>query len=481
MPITEETARAAVERLSNTLTHRRPKIQKRLAYFKGEEGRMRFASDEFRDYHMRRFQGFSDNWCLTVGQATAERMRHLGIRFDGDALADAEMRRVLVANEAQREMNEAFQVFGVASRSFVLVSPNPADKSTPLVTFEHPSQAVVEYDPFTRQRRYGLVVWTDDKYDYATLYTADEVWKWQRSTNTDRQPGQEETPTPLDAWEPRPVEGESWPAAHTLGAVPLVELRNGSLLDDEPLSDIDGVMSMQDAVNLVWAYLLNALDYVSLPQRVVMGGEIPQVPVLDENGQEIGTRPIELDELIRERIMFLPAGTTIGEWTAAQIDGFIAVIREAIEHLASQTRTPPHYLSAKLINTAAESLTISEAGLVSKTRERIDYVDPGLREMYRLIAMAKGDAEKARAVMTAELLWADIQYRSEAQRSDALSKKRTIGYPVEYLLELDGVPPHRIPQVMAMIEAERSDPTLEQLAREAVAVNPEPSDAPVDE
>src|SRR5699024_6715860 len=126
---------------------------------------------------------------------------------------------------------------------------------------------------------------------------------------------------------------------------------------------------------------------------------------------------------IRERIMFLPGeNTSISEWSAAGLDTYGNVIERAVEHLAAQTRTPPHYLVAKLVNTSAESLTISEAGLVSKVYERIAYANPALREIYRLVALAQGDEAKALAVRSSEIMWKDIQYRSEAQRADALQK-----------------------------------------------------------
>lgn len=219
---------------------------------------------------------------------------------------------------------------------------------------------------------------------------------------------------------------------------------------------------MQDAINLVWAYLLNALDYASLPQRVVTGALPPVVPILDENGQVVGERPVELDQLIRDRILFLSdENAKIAEWTSAQLDAFSAVIEHAVEHVAAQTRTPPHYLVAKLVNTAAESLTISEAGLVSKTRERIRVIEPALREVYRLIALAMGDEAKAEAVLAAKLLWADVQYRSDAQRTDALQKRAAMGYPLEYLLELDGVDPDEIPRILEMARSQAEmDPTV---------------------
>src|SRR5699024_497370 len=83
----------------------------------------------------------------------------------------------------------------------------------------------------------------------------------------------------------------------------ILEFRNSQLLDSDPASDIEVVRSIQDTINLVWAYMLNALDYATLPQRVAMA-DSPTEPILDEEtGEEIGDRPVELDRLIKERIM----------------------------------------------------------------------------------------------------------------------------------------------------------------------------------
>lgn len=454
-------AAATVESLSNRLRSRRPDIERRIRYLKGKEGVLRFASEEFQDYFSRRFAGFSDNWCLPVAQAPAERMKHLGVRLPGVEHADKDLHRVFVASEGDRGLSEAMLLMIAASRSFVLVSPE--DGVTPRITFEHPSQAIVDHAPSGR-RRFGLVMWTDigEGYDYATLYEPDAVWPLRRPTT---EPEDDKwRPTNLFGWESRP---DVEPYTNPLGEVPLVELRNMSLLDDDPVSDIDGVMAMQDAINLVWAYLLNGLDYASLAQRVVTGAEAPTVPILDSDGNIVGERPVELDQLVRDRVLFLSdENAKISEWAPAQLDAFSRVIEQGVEHIAAQTRTPPHYLVARMVNTAAESLTISEAGLVSKTGERITYANPGIREMYRLVALSQGNLAKADALRSARLLWRDVQYRSEAQRADALQKKRAMGYPLEYILEQDGVDPEEIPRILAMRDKESAMDPVADIARQ---------------
>ena len=46
--------------LSQKIKDRRQDIADNVSYYKGSEGRMKFASDEFRDYFQKRFAGFSE-------------------------------------------------------------------------------------------------------------------------------------------------------------------------------------------------------------------------------------------------------------------------------------------------------------------------------------------------------------------------------------------------------------------------------------
>jgi len=257
--------------------------------------------------------------------------------------------------------------------------------------------------------------------------------------------------------------------ANPLGVVPMVEFRNQALLDDDPLSDIAGVEAMQDSINLVWAYLLNALDYASLPGRAVMGIDAPQEPILDATtGQVIGSRPVELDRLIKDRMLFLGEGASIGEWTAANLDAYSKVIEHAVQHVAAQTRTPGHYLLSGS-NVPATGYELSEAGLVSKSAERISYAEPELREMHRLGALADGQSEQAARISTGRMLWRKPQYRSEAQLMDGLGKLRTAGFPFQWIAEEYGLSPSEVARVMEMVKTEQADPYLAQIAAKGAA------------
>ena len=64
-----------------------------------------------------------------------------------------------------------------------------------------------------------------------------------------------------------------------------------------------------------------------------------------------------------------------------------------------------------------------------------------MRELNRLIALVLGEQAIADQVSLSKVSWMNPEIRSEAQLADSLLKKQQMGYPFEYLLELDGVGP----------------------------------------
>jgi hypothetical protein len=420
-------------------------------YYRGVH-KLRFASDEFAKYHLARYSGFSDNWCAPVIDATAERLNTTGIRLGEDTReADREFQRIADANDYDRGLSEAVTVAMAAGRSYGLVWGNPADESTPRVTFEHPEFCTMAYDPDTREATAAAKAWFDDEdCGYLTLYTADQVWKWKWSVPKDADNRRQVT------WEPRQGErDDTWPLPNPLGRVPMEEFRNTALLDDRPISDLSGVASMQDAVNLIWAYLFNGLDFATMDQRVVTGADMPKIPVLDAEGQKIGEKDADLKKLVTERILWLTGPTAkIESWPAANLDIFDRVIGTCVDHIAAQTRTPPHYLIGKMSNTSGDALTVAETGLVAKVVQRQANFTRPQRGMYQLMALATGDTARAVQARTGTIVWADPQYRSLSQKIDAFQKWRASGLPLRFLLEWYGLDATEVDRVMTMAETE---------------------------
>jgi hypothetical protein len=242
-----------------------------------------------------------------------------------------------------------------------------------------------------------------------------------------------------------------------------VEIANRPRLLGDPVSEIRGVMPMQDAINLLWAYLFLAADYASMPARVALGTAPPMVPIMDSDGKQIGSRPVDMKDLAEKRLLYLTGeNAKIDAWDAARLDVFTDTIEVSVGHIAAQTRTPPHYLVANkgLSNLSGDALTAAEIGLVQKANEFITFTNPALREVLRLVATVLNDQGLAAQARLATIVWKNREIRSESQLADALVKKRQMGYPLEFLMEQEGHDPATIRRVMEMSERELSDPQL---------------------
>jgi hypothetical protein len=264
----------------------------------------------------------------------------------------------------------------------------------------------------------------------------------------------------LERWLPRDMGDEPNPQPNPMGVVPIVELPNRPMLAGEPVSDIAGVIAMQDAVNLLWAQLFTAADYASFPQRIVLGAEVPEIPILDETGQIVGSRPVDMERFAVDRVMFFTGDDVkVTEWTAANLEAYTNVMEVAVGHIAAQTRTPQHYLIGKMANLSGDALLAAETGLVKRVEEKQIWFGQALREMFRLIALAQGDDSKAKAIAGGRVLWADAESRSQAQQADALLKLKQIGFPFEFLALRFGITPTELADILLMREKElQADP-----------------------
>lgn len=450
---TYQEALQLVDTLSLELSRRTGTIRRHHDYYRGEH-RLHFASDQFRDYFAERYRYFSDNWVGVIADAPVERLTVTGIQAAGSDRADTATWEVWQRNGLDAESQLGFLGAGLGARSYILVWGNPDDEETPEVTFEDASSAIVLYAPGSRRRRVAaLKRWQDGFGEFATLYLPDEVWKFQRPLESIilkptllAQADEQTRP-----WIPRDVGDEPNPQPNPMGVVPMAELPNKPMLVDPPISDVSGAMAMQHIINLLWAHVMTASDFASLAQRVVLGAELPKIPVLDADGQQVGEKPVDLKKFMVDRMLWVEdPDAKIANWPAADLKSFTDVMEVAVGHLAAQTRTPQHYLIGKMANLSGDAMAAAETGCVKKAEEKMLWYGAGIRTGGELIALARGERAKARAMAAGRVLWADAESRNIAQLTDSLLKLKQIGFPFEFLAGRFGLSPTEVAELVTM-------------------------------
>ncbi|MEU2484093.1 phage portal protein [Streptomyces sp. NPDC049952] len=419
-----------LERLYKELAERREYADVMRCYYSGDHPLSRLT-EKAREGFQRLLRQSRSNYVGLVVDATAERIQVDGVRIGGEEVGDEEAWRIWQANNLDADADLITTEAVKCSRSFMLVAPNPSDVSTPIVTGEDMTQAIVAYVPGGRRSRAaGLKAWEDDWTGelMATVYLPDGIYKF-----TAPKPRRGVVGDPK--WRAREVKGEDWPAPNPLGVVPLIEIPNRPDLLGNAMSEIEDVLDIQDRINKTLIDRMMAQEFAAFRQRWMTGYEVPT----DESGQ-----PIEPFKAAVDRLWVIEdENVQIGEFQATDISPYLRAVEADVKDMAARTRTPSQYLLGAMVNISGDALKAAESGLVSKVRQRQRPFGEAIEEVVRLYLKAAGDDRDLSAI---EVIWHNPEFRTEGELVDALLKMSTLGVPHEALWERWGASQTEIAQ-----------------------------------
>jgi hypothetical protein len=449
-----------VKVLEQELAGRQVLLQRLADYHDGKH-RLAFTSQKFRDAFGGMFSSFADNWCQLVVDAVEERLNVEGFRYGADPKSDRDAWAIWQANGLDAESQLAHSEALIKGDAYAIVWGD--DDGQPKISIESPRDVVVAFAPGNRKKRVAaLKRWRDEDGYHCVLFTPDFVYKFDR--DDDDANGE---------WKPFITTAEPWPLPNPLGVVPVVPITNrASLTSAYGVSEFLNVIPQQDAVNKLLADMLIASEYIAYPQRYVTGMEIP----IDENtGRPIAPFNVSLDKLL---VAEDPAAK-FGSLTAGDLQNYVTGIETLVQHIASQTRTPPHYFYLTGNFPSGDAIKSAETGLVAKTRRKMRFFGESWEEVMRLCFKVLNDPRGD--VQDSETVWADPEYRSEAELADALIKRSAIGVPRQQLWEDAGYSQTQIARFQAMEAGDALNAAL-GLTQQPTAVSPvgtvEPTPAP---
>lgn len=451
---------AWVEYLEAKLENRRPAVQHYVDYREGNH-RLAFATAKYKESFGRLLGPFADNWCKPVVEVAVERLRVQGMDFGSDDDSN-EAWSIWQANNLDAWSTMAHREAITCGEAYTLTAP-AGPGMAPRITIEHPLQVIVEYgedDPNVRVA--ALKKWLGrDGYLRATLYLPDWIHRFRSKEKARRGGRVQWVRLDGDGIIPNPM-----------GVVPVVPLRNNPTLLGGGQSDLDGVDALNDAINKLVLDMMISSEFAAFPQKIIAGIEVPNDPL---TGKPI-TGAFEMGA---SRLLTVAAkdGVQWGQFQPADLKNYVNAIDMLLQHLAAQSRTPPHYLIGQIVNASGDSLEAAEAGLEEKAHDKTVTFGDGWEETMRVAFRARnapGDLTRAEN-MAAETRWKNPGRRTEAQILDAAIKRITAKVPFEQVWLDMGYTPQQVQDFHKKLGLPvREGGTLDQMpttatVREAVA------------
>jgi hypothetical protein len=437
-------------RFDEQLDKRAGPIERYWKYYRGE-AQVLFATAKFRQHFAQLLNEISDNWCEVVVDSSVERLRVTGFRFGEDTeIGDDQAWAIWQHSSLDADQVEAHEEACVTSLCYLLVEP-PGDEDLPRISPLSPLEAITMNAPEDRRRRaaaYRRFV-NELGAPEARLYLPDRTLVL--FGNAERI---EAAPVGADATLPTSAYGQ-WQVvdeqANTAGVVPMIEMVNKSHLGRGGGSDLDVVMSKQDVINKVLCDMVVNSEFGAFAQRYATGIDV----ITDQAGH-----PVPADQLLAGPSSLVLSNNPDAKFGAFPItDGtaFVRMIEMVVQHIAAQTRTPPHYLTAGLGQwPSGDSLRASEEGLVQKCLRKILGYGESWEESMRVAFLFLGDEDRGRA-HALESIWANPYRVPLAQTTDAAVKMRSsLDVPRRAIWRLLGASPQEIVQWEAELEREQA-------------------------
>jgi Phage portal protein, SPP1 Gp6-like len=418
------------------------------------------------------------NWCGLVVDVVNERLIVGSISSTTDSVQDKTAWKWWNTNNMD---GMSPQIHCAALRyGICYISVWPGTKG-PVIRGESPATTYVRYNHDTDEPVAAIRIWQDNnlKSVHADLTLADYQYHLTARDAVLNEPaifdsaGLTRKSVTVDLtnvrWDYR-LDGDRPPVeSNPMGMVPYVRMLTEPDLTGGYTSELSGLESIQDRINRTNFDRLLAQSFQSFPRAWATGVETPINPSTG--------KPIEpFDAAVDRFWTFENENAKVGQLDAAELSGYIAANTSDVQALATQSRTPPHYLISGMgMFPSGESVRATEYGLSRKVQARQQSYGDAWSAVLRLCGAAAGNKRLAND-LALSVIWKDVEARSEAEIVDALTKMGSIGVPWPALWQRWGATPEEIEEWTKELEEKEAEE--ERKAAEIAAAGPADPSAP---
>jgi hypothetical protein len=409
-----------LRRLKKELDTRSKRMAVLDKYYRGDHP-LPFVTEAHNAKMRNEFKGLLEqsrsNYMELVVDAVDERLKVDGLRLsaESDGKTDGQTwKDIWQANGLDAEIPVAFLEAEVKGVSYLSVW---GDGASATVAVEDATQCIVGYAPGSnfRARKAALKVWTDEwtGRERANVYMPEGIFKFERVRG---EAIGVELPAGVDLADWTEVTDRF--VANEHGVVAFVPLRNRPRLGREGASELESVTRIQDRINGQLFLRCLAGYFGAHRQRWAIGLRMHE----DDAGNPVEPFDVAVDKLWHTEQG--PSEVQFGEFQATDLAGYIKAIEQDVLHIAVTTRTPRHYLIEQGQSPSGDAIRSAESGLIKKVRRKMLTFGEGVEETLRIARLFAGQGDTP---PDSQIVWADPEVRSDAERTDAVIKQYQAG------------------------------------------------------
>jgi hypothetical protein len=437
-------------RMAKDLAARAPGYQLLDSYMSGESALPVATSKAVKESYQRLMRISRTNYAELVVEATRERMMPLGFRTGAtdDDLGDKEAWRIWQANSLDADSGIGHRGGLSMGRFYVMVGGIDSELGVPVITLEDPREVITVQHPMKRRQSIAaLKVFRDELYgvERAFVMVGGFIYRYFRQVPFSRSlvTHNGHGAGLLDGdWEEESFE----PLGTPPNIIPVVEFTNRTKLGGrEPFGEYETHLGLLDRINYT---ILNRVEIATLQafkQRAIKG-----VPTHDAKGAAIDYS--DVFDADPGAMWQLPDTADIWESGEVDLGPIRSSVQDDVQALAAVTRTPLFYLTADAANGSAEGASLARESLIFKVRDRLSQYGESWEQVLATAFAIAGDEARANRV-DMEVIWANPEHFSLAERYDAAVKAQAAGVPwrqiMQDILQFS-------PQQIERMEAERA-------------------------
>lgn len=379
--MSSELNKTDLEKAFNAIAGKRQRLDLLWSYVNGPQP-LRYSTARLAEYFQDINTHFELNWCSVIVNAVLDRLQITGFRT-GVSTIDAKLADLFDKIHIDVEADKAHRASLATSQAYIIVWKN--EKGKILVYYNDPRLCHVFYDDADPTEKRFAAKWfnrSDGKQEI-TLYYTDRIEHWV----SNRQEGGINKPSAFVF---------EYSELNTYGVIPVFELKSEG--------EIAGVLTIQDAINKLFADMMISSDFATAPLRWYIGnadpGNIKNAPNLwawfpagDGQGQQ----------------------SSVGQFEATGLNNYSVEMDNLANRMFIITRTPKHYLISTGANVSGEALLAMESQLLKKVQKRQNQFSAQWQDIASFIAQLDGITIPPDEI---SVVWAraeSIQPHTEAQ------------------------------------------------------------------